>query len=343
MLCSICFFWSVCVGNGLEIRELSGPTYVEVTDVRGYQALVFLPSNISEATNGKLPAILFLHGIGERGSDLSMLKQKGFPRNLEGDQEFPFILIMPQCPLSTEWYYSNVDNIASMRMFLDDVIGRFPIDTSRLYITGLSMGGIGSWYFAINFPSRFAALVPVAFRGDGWSPCPAKDIPTWAFHGAKDAVIPLSGAQTLVDEFKSCGGSIRFDPYPDAGHDASTWGVAYNNPDLYDWLLRKKKSTTAVAVGSSAKSIPEEIILWQNFPNPFNPTTTISFDLLHSSQVRLEISDLLGRNIVGLLNEFRAKGHYTLDFDASGLPSGTYYCRLITNNGVGISKLTLLR
>lgn len=312
-----------------------GPFYVEVTDARGYKALVLVPTNTSEAINEKLPAILFLHGIGERGNDLNTLKQKGFPRVLEGDQQFPFIFIMPQCPSSTEWYYTNADNIMAMRNFLDDILPRFPIDSNRLYITGLSMGGIGAWYFSVKMPERFAALVPVAFRGDGWSPSPAKDIPVWAFHGAKDGVIPLSKAQELVDQFRAVGGNVRFDIYPNGGHDASTWTVTYNNPDVYDWMLRKKKVILLTPTDNSWMSMPQGLSLDQNFPNPFNPATTIKFGLPEASEVSLKIYDVLGREVATLIDNGLAAGYYNYNWNASGLSSGMYIYRISATSSNG--------
>ncbi|MDP1675453.1 MAG: alpha/beta fold hydrolase [Bacteroidota bacterium] len=324
--------------NSFFAKSAGSPSFVEVTDVRGYKALVLVPTNTAEAVNGKFPAILFLHGIGESGNDLNLLKQNGFPRVLEGDQQFPFIFIMPQCPSSTEWYYTNADNITAMRNFLDDIHLRFPIDSTRLYITGLSMGGIGSWYFAIKIPERFAALVPVSFRGDGWSPEPAKEIPVWAFHGAKDGVIPPSKAQELVDQFNAVGGSIRFEMYPDGGHDASTWGVTYNNPDVYDWMLRKKKVILSAPEDDSREYLSQKFSLDQNFPNPFNPTTTIKFGLQERSEVSLKVYDMLGREIASLIDNSFAAGYYNYSWNASGLPSGMYIYRIIATSSNGNSQ-----
>lgn len=337
------FLAAVCAGQEPNTRTRSGPSYVEVTDVRGYKALVLVPVNTSEALNGKFPTILFLHGIGESGNDLNNLKKNGFPRSLEGDQLFPFVFVMPQCPSSTEWYYTNADNITAMRTFLDDIIARFPVDTNRIYITGLSMGGIGSWYFSIKMPSRFAALVPVSFRGDGWSPCPAKDIPVWAFHGAKDGVIPFGKAQLLVDQFTACGGSVRFTVYPNGSHDGSTWTVTYNNPDVYDWMLRKKKPVPTTAIGNREGSAPKRFQLEQNFPNPFNPTTSISFTLPREMHANLTVSNIFGQTVAVLLNEHRAAGSHSVVFDAWGLPSGTYFYRLSAGDAVRVAKMQLLK
>ena len=326
-------------------RLAAGPAFVEVTDVRGYKALVLVPVNTTQAVNGKLPAILFLHGIGESGSNLSVLKQNGFPRNLEGDQQFPFIFIMPQCPSSTEWYYTNSDNVKAMTMFLDDILARFPIDPERLSISGLSMGGIGSWYFAIKMPTRFAALVPVAFRGDGGSPAPAIDIPVWAFHGAKDGVIPLIKAQELVDQFKSAGCSVRFTVYPDGQHDASTWTVTYNNADVYDWILRKKRVPLTTAVDDRRTGVPQTYSLDQNFPNPFNPATTIGFGLPEAGTVSLKVYDVLGREAASLVDNVLAAGFHTYEWKASGFPSGLYYCRLsaVSSSNTAQQNFTLVK
>jgi predicted peptidase len=212
---------------------------VEVRDSDGFKFLLFLPVNESKAVNGKLPTILFLHGVGELGNDLQELKNEGLPKILDGDTNFPFIVISPQCPSSTEWYYTNENNVGKMNSMLDDVIKRYPIDTTRLYITGLSMGGIGTWYFAVNMPGRFAAMAPVAFRGDGWSPCPASEIPAWCFHGALDGTIPLTSAQSIVKQFRDCGGNAEFTIYPDLGHEC--WTRTYNNQELYTWLLQQEK------------------------------------------------------------------------------------------------------
>jgi predicted esterase len=335
VIISVVCFWSASLSGELEGRLANGPAFVEVTDVRGYKALVLVPVNTGEAINGKLPAILFLHGIGDRGNDLNLLKQNGFPRILEGDQQFPFIFIMPQCPSSTEWYYTNADNITAMRTFLDDILSRFPIDANRLSITGLSMGGIGSWYFAINLPSRFAALVPVAFRGDGWSPAPAKDIPVWAFHGAKDGVIPLAKAQQLVDQFRAAGGNIKFDPYPNGGHDASTWTVTYNNPDVYDWMLRKRRLTSATPSDDSRMLAPQGLTLDQNFPNPFNPATVIRFGLPDVSTVTLTIYDVVGREVATLVNDQLTPGYHEYTWNADRMAGGAYFYRISATSSSG--------
>jgi predicted peptidase len=218
---------------------------LEVRDPSSYNYLLFMPRNRSEESNGKLPLILFLHGIdaldGTVGgpSNLQLVKKEGLPKILDGNNSFPAIVVSPQCPSETEWYYENIDNNRLINRLLDSVIQRYPVDTNRIIITGLSMGGIGSWYFAIHNPTRFAAIVPVASRGDsGWDVCAIKDS-VWAFHGDQDATIPLWKAEAIISAFRACGENPRFTVYPNVGHDC--WTITYARQDLYDWMFLQRK------------------------------------------------------------------------------------------------------
>lgn len=217
----------------------------EIRDPASYNYLLFMPRNRSEERDGKLPLILFLHGIdaldGEVGgySDLSKLKEEGLPVILDGNNDFAAIVVSPQCPAETEWYYTNVDNLQLMNRLLDSVIQRYPVDTNRIIITGLSMGGIGSYYFAIHSPTRFAAIAPCAARGEpDWDECAVLDS-VWAFHGALDQTVPLSSGQAIINSLEACGVNPRFTVYPGVGHDC--WTITYARPDLYEWMYRQRK------------------------------------------------------------------------------------------------------
>ncbi|MFA5832903.1 MAG: alpha/beta hydrolase-fold protein [Bacteroidota bacterium] len=211
----------------------------EIYDLSTLNYLFFMPRETSAVVNGKYPLIISLHGIGERGSDLWKVKGEGLPKILDGKNTFPFIVVSPQCPSSTEWYY-NGGIQQKLNTLIDSLISRYPIDTNRIYLTGLSMGGIGTLDLAIRYPKRFAALIPVAFRiEDGWDLCKIKDIPLWAFHGEKDDIIPFSKAQTVINMLVVCGANPTFTSYSDLYHDA--WTRTYNNPAIYEWLLTKKK------------------------------------------------------------------------------------------------------
>jgi hypothetical protein len=217
----------------------------EIREPASYNHLLFIPRSRVEERNGKFPLILFLHGIdaldGTVGgpSDLKKVKKEGLPKLLDSNNTFPAIVVSPQCPAETEWYYENVDNNRLINRLLDSVILRYPVDTTRIYITGLSMGGIGSYYFAIHNPRRFAAIAPVAARGDqGWDVCAIKDS-VWAFHGAKDGTIPLAKGQAVIDSLQACGLEPRFTIYPNLGHDC--WTTTYARPDLYEWMWQQRK------------------------------------------------------------------------------------------------------
>ncbi len=211
----------------------------EILDPSSLNYLFFMPRDTSAVVNGKYPLIISLHGIGERGNDLWRVKNEGLPKILDGKNTFPFIVVSPQCPSSTEWYY-NGGVQAKLNTLIDSVIARYPVDVKRIYLTGLSMGGIGTLDLAIRYPNRFAALLPIAFRiEDGWDLCAIKNIPMWAFHGEKDDIIPFSKAQTVINILTVCGSTPTFTSYPDLYHDA--WTRTYNNPAVYDWLLTKKK------------------------------------------------------------------------------------------------------
>ena len=157
----------------------------EIYDPSTLNYLLFMPRDTTAVENGKYPLIITLHGIGERGSDLWKVKNEGLPKILDGKNSFPFIVVSPQCPSSTEWYYN--DGVQQLvNKMIDSVIARYPVDTNRIYLTGLSMGGIGTLDLAIRYPKRFAALIPIAFRiEDGWDLCTIKDIPMWGFPRTK--------------------------------------------------------------------------------------------------------------------------------------------------------------
>jgi predicted peptidase len=216
--------------DSLNIQE-------EVYDPATLNYLLFMPRDTTARIAGKFPLILSLHGIDERGSDLWRVKGDGLPKILDGNAQFPFIVISPQCPSSTEWYYNGGVQLL-LNKLIDSAIARYPVDTQRIYLTGFSMGGIGTLDLAIRYPQRFAALLPIAFRIEpGWDLCAIKDIPLWGFHGELDNVIPLAGAQSVITALKVCRADPTFTIYTDLYHDS--WTRTYATPAVYDWLLTK--------------------------------------------------------------------------------------------------------
>ena len=180
--------------------------------------------------------MLFLHGAGERGSDINAVKRHGIPKLAEEGRHLPFIAVSPQCPEHSTWSLEAHD----VMVLLDEVIRSHAVDTNRVYLTGLSLGGYGTWHLATLHPHRFAAIAPICGGGVGLygfpeRVCALKDVPVWAFHGAKDPVVPLEESAKMVRALKECGGDVRFTVYPEAEHDS--WTETYENPELYEWLL----------------------------------------------------------------------------------------------------------
>lgn len=196
--------------------------------------LLFLPQNYSEKQ--KYPLVFFLHGAAERGSDPELLKLHGIPKVVEEKPDFGFIAVSPQCPLGKWW--TNYD-AAVFNGLLDTVIAGHSVDTDRLYLTGLSMGGYGAWHFAIACPDRFAAIVPICGGGDPSRVCILKDVPIWVFHGAKDSTVLPRESIKMVDALKECGSNVKFTLYSNTDHDS--WTRTYNSPRLYEWLLEHKR------------------------------------------------------------------------------------------------------
>ncbi|WP_100899512.1 dienelactone hydrolase family protein [Nostoc flagelliforme] len=157
-----------------------------------------------------LPTILFLHGAGQRGSNLDDVKKYGVPKIVEQQADFPFIVISPQSPRGEYW------NVERLSILLDQVIASYPVDPDRLYLTGLSMGGYGTWHLAAAQPERFAAIAPICGGGNPQAARNLKNLPVWAFHGAKDNVVPLSESEIMVSALKARDGNVKFTVYPEA-------------------------------------------------------------------------------------------------------------------------------
>lgn len=192
------------------------------------QYLISLPEGYGSGDQ-KWPLVLFLHGVGERGSDLELVKKHGPPKLIAAGKTFPFIMVAPQCP-DNQWWSEDV-----LSALLDRIEADYRVDKSRVYLTGLSMGGFGTWRLAAANPGRFAAIAPICGGGDTGTVCALKDTPVWAFHGARDMLVPLQESQKMVDKLKSCGGDATLTVYPEAEHDS--WTETYENPELYSWML----------------------------------------------------------------------------------------------------------
>lgn len=199
--------------------------------------VLYLPPAYETQPDTRWPLVLFLHGAGERGDNLELLNVHGLPKLITLGRHFPFLVVAPQCPQGIWW-----DTDALIRL-LDEVEGLCRVDPDRVYVTGLSMGGYGTWALAIAQPDRFAAIVPICGGADPKLACTLKSVPVWAFHGAKDEIVPLEASAQMVEALRACGGNVQFTVYPECGHDS--WTETYNNPALYEWLLAQTRAAQA--------------------------------------------------------------------------------------------------
>jgi pimeloyl-ACP methyl ester carboxylesterase len=198
-----------------------------------HRYLELLPESYARETERKYPLILFLHGAGERGIDVDLVRRHGPHKYLMKHPELEFILIEPQCPPGDWW------NAADVLDVLESVRANYRVDDVRIYLTGLSMGGFGTWAAIAEAPERFAAAVPICGGGKPRDAEKLARTPLWVFHGAKDEVVPPERSREMVDAVRNAGGDVKYTEYPEAKHDS--WTETYNNPELYRWLLEHQR------------------------------------------------------------------------------------------------------
>ena len=207
--------------------------------------LALFAKDYQAGTARRWPLLLFLHGAGERGTNLAKVAVHGPPKLVKQKKDFPFIIVSPQCPDDETW--SNEVLFA----LLDEVMKKHAVDARRVCVTGLSMGGYGTWSLALERPEMFAAVAPICGGANLLEVLLAKSfdtrrrdalrrLPIWAFHGAKDTTVPLSESERLVTALKGFGcRDVQLIVYPEAGHDS--WTEAYSNPAFYEWLAKQER------------------------------------------------------------------------------------------------------
>ncbi|WP_062236086.1 prolyl oligopeptidase family serine peptidase [Fictibacillus sp. FJAT-27399] len=210
----------------LEHREFTGKK----------KTLPFLLSKPTYYGEEPPPLILFLHGRGERGTNLNLLKKYGIPKKAGAADSFPFITISPQCPEDSEW----ADEADTLKELLLYCIQAFHADPDRVYVTGLSMGGAGTWNLAIQYPHMLTAIAPVCGKTQPEKAAGLRNLPIWVFHGEKDDIIPVEESQSMVHALQKEKAEVRITIYPDAGHDS--WSETYDNDRLYEWFLQYNNS-----------------------------------------------------------------------------------------------------
>lgn len=199
--------------------------------------LLHLPKKYDEEKNKKWPLILFLHGAGEIGEDIERLRVQALPNFIENKEDFPFIVVSPQCPTGSSWH-SEFDALDEL---LENILETYQVDTNKMYLTGVSMGGFATWDYAVLRPDLFAAAIPIC-GGSSYIDhlYLIKEVPAWAFHGEKDDIVPIEETKIAVDALRGFGGEVQFTAYPNVGHGA--WIETYNDPKVFEWLLKQSKS-----------------------------------------------------------------------------------------------------
>lgn len=201
--------------------------------------LLYLPPEYDQQDTW--PLLLFLHGGGERGSDLNLLFNHGIPRLIHEGQQFPFIIAAPQCDMAHRWS----DQIDAVAALLESLLIAHKADRHRVYLTGMSQGGCGAWHLAMHYRHLFAALVPVC----GYRPytygyveksLPLRDLPIWAFHGVRDEIVHVSETEKMVAALREHDAQVCYTPLPEANH-RLCWEYAYALPELYEWLLKQSR------------------------------------------------------------------------------------------------------
>ena len=220
--------------NAADLNQTKEFYSAEVTQKYSYHYLKYLPKEYDGKK--KFPLLLFLHGAGERGSDLEKVTKHGPPKLIKQGKQFPFVVISPQCPKDSWWDANALDAM------LDKIIESHAVDESRIYCTGLSMGGFGTWALGSTNPNRFAAFAPICGGGVDRTAFNAFEMwkkPVWVFHGDADKVVPLEESERMVKALRRRGCKPKFTIYKGVNHDS--WTETYNNPKLYEWFLSHKK------------------------------------------------------------------------------------------------------
>jgi predicted peptidase len=201
--------------------------------LEGERFWVWLPREYTQRS-ARWPLVVFLHGSGERGTDLEKVKVHGPPKQVAQGAAYPFILISPQLEAGARW---DAERLHKLLVALQ---ARLHADPRRCIGTGLSMGGFGMWQWATAYPRDLAAIAPVCGFGDPAKVAAMRSVPVRAYHGDQDPVVPLAPHAACVEALRAAGGTATLTVYPGVGHDS--WTPAYNDPELIPGLLAQKQA-----------------------------------------------------------------------------------------------------
>ena len=232
--CFACLCFACLVAAPAEAGEKAGfLNKVFKGDGGEAKYIVFVPR--AYTGEKEFPVILFLHGAGETGSDGVKQAAVGLGKAIRDKKEdFPFIVVFPQSQKRT--WRAGSDDADRALAILEQVHKDYKTDRKRVYLTGLSMGGFGTWSLAAAHPDRWAAIAPICGGGDTKTAAKIKDLPIWNFHGDADKAVNVKLSRAMIDAIKKAGGNPRYDEYPGVGH--NSWDRAYGTAELYTWFLK---------------------------------------------------------------------------------------------------------
>jgi predicted peptidase len=263
------------LATALLAATLGAPWTASAADLADFQARshkmgasksivyrLFVPKNYQAGK--KYPLMLTLHGAGERGTDNAAQLLHEFNNKWGADSIQaiePLFVVAPQCPKDSQWVNTpwakgsyDMDLVAmsepmkSVVGILDSLEREFNIDKSRVYVSGISMGGYGTWYIASKYPERFAAAVPVCGGADPKKAPAISMLPIWTFHAEDDGVVPVAGTREIVAALKTAGSTVKYTEYPKAmGINHGSWAPAGKNPELVKWVFSQAKATVSLA------------------------------------------------------------------------------------------------
>ncbi|NBL64240.1 prolyl oligopeptidase family serine peptidase [Flavobacterium sp. NST-5] len=213
-------------------KQISGNFKVEISQKKELQYALHLPEDLKS----KKPLIVFLHGSGEKGSDIEKVKVHGPFKYLKTNNIDSYVLA-PQCPENEYW------DSETLYKLIQKIQKEYKIDESRIYLTGLSMGGWGAWNLAFAHPEMFACLVPICGFVDRVpmiENCKIQNMPIRMYHGLLDDVVDVNYSIEIYRKLQKCNKNITFTIFDDANHDS--WTRVYDNPEIYNWMLQQRKN-----------------------------------------------------------------------------------------------------
>ncbi len=315
--------WLAVIGSSMAAIQRQTAQYATAPGVYAFEYLLYLPPGYDADPSAAWPLMVFLHGAGERGTDIGMVAAHGPPLLIDQGHDFPCVVVSPQC--SASWWDS-----AALEAFIHDLLASYRIDPDRVYLTGLSMGGYATWDLAVRHPGTYAAVVPVCGAGDPSLAYRLRDLPLWAFHGALDTTVPVAGTLDMITAIEQAGGNPRVTIYPDLGHDV--WTITYASDGLYAWLFAQHRpdsppvASPVVAMQPSSQTVAAGQSAMLTATGGGNPAPTYQWQRLAAGSTAWEDLDEGGN--------YRGTTTPTLTVDATIAAMSGDEFRCVFANGV---------